>query len=158
MHVWVAEPPEAETVARLLVGFRDHYGRDWPSDNSILASVERLIEQRDTEYLLGCSHDDAPPAGVCQLRFRHSVWMAAEDCWLEDLFVRDEARGAGLGGALIELALDRARARGCRRVELDTSESNDAARRLYARHGFSESAKSDPPARDLFLGLYFDKR
>jgi GNAT superfamily N-acetyltransferase len=156
MHVWVAEPDEAETVARLLVGFRDHYGRDWPSDNSILASVERLIEQPDTEYLLGSVDLDAPPAGVCQLRFRHSVWMAAEDCWLEDLYVTEDARGAGLGSALIDLALQRARARGCRRVELDTSESNEGARRLYARHGFSESAKSTPPAKDLFLGLYFE--
>ena len=157
MNVWVAEPAEAEAVARLLVAFRDHYGRDWPSERSFLASVERLIEHPDTEYLLGTLGADSPPAGVCQLRFRHSVWMAAEDCWLEDLYVTEDARGAGLGSGLIDLALDRARARGCRRVELDTSESNQAARRLYARHGFSESAKSDPPARDLFLGLYFER-
>jgi GNAT superfamily N-acetyltransferase len=156
--VWVADPSEAETVARLLVGFRDWYGRDWPSDNSILASVERLIEDRGTEYLLGSADDDSPPAGVCQLRYRHSIWMATEDCWLEDLYVEDSARGAGLGGALVEAALDRARDRGCRRVELDTSESNEAARRLYARYGFSESAKSTPPAKDLFLGLYLDER
>jgi GNAT superfamily N-acetyltransferase len=155
VNVWVADPSEAETVARLLVAFRDWYGRDWPSDNSILASVERLIERPDTEYLLGSADPDSPPAGVCQLRYRHSVWMAADDCWLEDLYVAPVARGAGLGGALIELALQRARDRGCRRVELDTSESNEAARRLYARHGFSESAKSTPPAKDLFLGLYF---
>jgi GNAT superfamily N-acetyltransferase len=157
VNVWVAEPAEAETVGRLLVAFRDWYGRDWPSDNSILASVEGLIERPDTEYLLGSADEDSPPAGVCQLRFRHSVWMAAPDCWLEDLYVEDSARGAGLGGALVEAALERARARGCRRVELDTSESNEAARRLYARHGFSESAKSTPPAKDLFLGLYFDQ-
>lgn len=157
MNVWVAEPAEAETVARLLIGFRDWYGRGWPSDNSILASVERLIERTDTEYLLGCVDEDSPPAGVCQLRYRHSVWMAAEDCWLEDLYVQESARGAGLGGALVMHALERARERGCRRVELDTSEANEDARRLYARHGFSESAKSTPPARDLFLGLYFDR-
>ncbi len=153
MNVWVAEPAEAETVARLLVGFRDWYGRDWPSDNSILASVERLIERLDTEYLLGCVDEDSPPAGVCQLRYRHSVWMAAEDCWLEDLYVREEARGAGLGGAMVMHALERARERGCRRVELDTSEANEGARRLYERHGFSESSKSTAPARDLFLGI-----
>jgi GNAT superfamily N-acetyltransferase len=157
MEAWVAEPDEAEAVARLLVEFRDHYGRDWPAENSILASVERLIETPDTEYLLASAGPDAPPAGVCQLRYRHSVWMAAEDCWLEDLFVADSARGAGLGAGLVALALERARARGCRRVELDTSESNEAALRLYHRFGFSESAKSTPPARDLFLGLYFER-
>jgi ribosomal protein S18 acetylase RimI-like enzyme len=153
---WLAGPDEAEVVARLLVGFRDHYGRAWPSENSILASVERLIERRDTEYLLGAPGPDAPPAGVVQLRFRHSVWMAVEDCWLEDLYVESGTRRTGLGLALVELALDRARERGCRRVELDTSETNEAALALYRRAGFSESSKSDPPARDLFLGVRLD--
>ena len=154
-RAWVAEPHEAETVARLLVEFRDHYGRDWPSDNAFLAAVERLIEQPDAEFLLGAPHDDAPPAGICQLRFRFSVWMAAEDCWLEDLFVLADARRTGLSSALVQLALDRARERGCRRVELDTNECNDAALALYARFGFT--AESKPGAgRDLFLGARLD--
>ena len=153
-RVWLAEPSEAGVVAGLLVEFRDHYGRDWPSPNSFLASVERLIERRHTEFLLGTPHDDSPPAGVCQLRYRHSVWMAADDCWLEDLFVRKEARRAGLGAALVEAGLERARDRGCRRVELDTNEANEAALALYRRLGFSERSKSaDGRGRDLFLGI-----
>ena len=157
-RAWVAEPAEAEVVAGLLVEFRDHNGHDWPSPNSFLASVERLIEQPDTEFLLGTPHDDSPPAGVCQLRYRYSVWKAADDCWLEDLFVRDAARGAGLGAALVSLALDRARERGCRRVELDTNEANEAALALYRRMGFSERSKSpDAAGRDLFLGIALDE-
>jgi GNAT superfamily N-acetyltransferase len=151
-RVWRAEPHEAETVARLLVGFRNHYGRDWPSDNAVLATVERLIELPDVDFLLGCPDADSPPAGVCQLRYRLSVWTASPDCWLEDLFVEDSARGRGLGAGLVEAALTRARERGCRRVELDTSEENDVALGLYHRFGFSEHSKS-APARDLFLGL-----
>src|SRR5881392_3780121 len=157
-RVWLAEPSEAGIVAGLLVEFRDHYGRDWPPSNSFLASVERLIERRDTDFLLGMPHDDSPPAGVCQLRYRHSVWKAADDCWLEDLFVRETARGAGLGAALVSLAIERARERGCRRVELDTNESNDAALALYRRMGFSERSKSpDGESRDLFLGVALDQ-
>ena len=153
MPVWLAGPGEAESVARLLVAFRDHNGHDWPSDNAILASVERLLDDPATEILLSAPDEDAPPAGVCQLRFRWSVWTAAPDCWLEDLFVTASARGRGVGAALVEAALERARARGCRRIELDTSERNDGALRLYERFGFSASSKSEPPARDLFLGL-----
>src|SRR3954447_6927842 len=81
-RIWIAEPDEAEPVARLLAAFRTWYGKDWPSDNAFHATVERLIEQRDTEYLLAAPHDDAPPAAVAQLRYRLSVWTAAEDCWL----------------------------------------------------------------------------
>ena len=126
-RTWVAEPSEAEAVARLLVGFRDHMGRDWPSENAFLAGVERLIEDPSTEYLLGAPDDDSAPAGVCQLRFRYGLWWAATDCLLEDLFVAEQARGSGLGRALVGLALDRARARSCRRVELDAERENAAA-------------------------------
>ena len=149
-RVWLAEPHEAETVAALLVEFRDWYGRDWPSANAFLAGVERLIEQQDTEYLLGGD----PPAGVVQLRYRWGLWYAAEDCWLEDLFVSERARGAGLGSALVEATIERARARGCRRIELDVSQQNAAAWALYERHGFSAEFKR--PAPNVLMGLRLD--
>ena len=38
-RVWVADPSEAEVVGRLLIGFRNHLGLDWPSDNAFLAGV-----------------------------------------------------------------------------------------------------------------------
>jgi ribosomal protein S18 acetylase RimI-like enzyme len=153
---WRADPSEAEVVARLLVEFRDHYDRDWPSNNSILASVERLMETVDTEFLLGAPDPDAPPSGVAQLRFRHSVWMAAPDCWLEDLYVTPAARRSGLASALIELTLERARERGCRRVELDVTEDNEAALALYREAGFDEFPKSERPAHDIFISLRLD--
>ena len=150
-RAWVAQPDEAEIVAALLVEFRDHMGSDWPSANSFLASVERLLEDRDTEYLLASRDDDSAPAGVLQLRFRFSVWEAAPDAWVEDLFVRADARRAGIGEALLTLAFERAAERGARRIELDTNESNQAALALYERHGFSTRSKGGD-GRDLFLG------
>jgi GNAT superfamily N-acetyltransferase len=148
-RAWLAEPHEAEAVARLLVEFRDHLGKDWPSANAILAAVERLTDDVQTEYLLAAPDEDSPPAGVIQLRYRLSVWTAAPDCWLEDLFVSPRARRGGVAGALMELALARATERGCRRIELDTNEDNAAALALYHRHGFSERSKG---TRSVLLG------
>lgn len=150
-RAWVAQPHEAEAVANLLVAFRDHIGADWPSGNAFLASVERLLEDRDAEFLLAASDEDSPPAGVLQLRFRFSVWKAAPDAWLEDLFVAAPARRAGVGDALVTLAIERAQARGARRIELDCNESNIGALALYERHGFSPRSKGGE-GRDLFLG------
>lgn len=150
-RAWVAEPEEAETVARLLVAFRDHHGRDWPSHNAFLAGVERLVADRDTEFLLATPDDDSPPAGVAQLRFRFSVWTATLDTWLEDLFVCEDARRRGVGDALVELAIDRGEARDARRIELDCNETNASALALYKGHGFSTAAKGGG-GRDLFLG------
>jgi ribosomal protein S18 acetylase RimI-like enzyme len=150
-RAWVAGLDEAEAVADLLVGFRNHMGRDWPSDNAFLASVERLMEEPSTEYLLAAPGDDAPPAGVCQLRYRYGIWLAGLDCWLEDLYVTEAARGAGVGAALVELALARARARDAKRIELDVSDGNAPALALYERFGFRTG--KDPGTRDLFMGL-----
>ena len=96
------------------------------------------MEDQRTEYLLGTPDDDSPPCAVIQLRYRHSVWTASDDAWLEDLFVTEHARRSGLGRAMVLAAIDRAEERNCRRIELDVDDVNDAALALYKDLGFAE--------------------
>jgi ribosomal protein S18 acetylase RimI-like enzyme len=63
--------------------------------------------------------------------------------------VRDEQRGTGLGRALTEFAIERARARGCGRIQLDANSGNEPARRLYESLGFSP--RQDPPGGDALM-------
>jgi GNAT superfamily N-acetyltransferase len=109
-RVWLAQPSEAETVARLMAAFRDHIGLAAPSDAEVADGVERLLGDGDTEFL---------------------------------------------GRALLDATLERARARGCRRIELDVNERNDAALRLYSSFGFSATA-NPYGARDLYMRLHVD--
>jgi ribosomal protein S18 acetylase RimI-like enzyme len=148
-RVWPAGEEDLARVAELLGAFRDWIGAATPSDERMLASVERIRDRGDADYLLGAL-GSAPADGVCQLRYRWSVWTDSEDAWIEDVYVRETARGHGLGRALVELALERARARGCARVELDVDEGNAAALALYHRLGFSGDLKADE--RSLLLG------
>jgi ribosomal protein S18 acetylase RimI-like enzyme len=154
-RVWTAGAGEAPVVARLLAEFRDWWGNPGPSDAEMLKNVERIMAGRDGEYLLGSRADDPEAAGVCQLRFRWSVWKGAEDCWLEDLYVRERARRGRLGRALVDAAVARARQRGCRRIELDVNEDNEAAQALYLACGFTLEPK--PPGRTLFVGRSLDE-
>lgn len=149
MRVWRATPSEAGTVAELIAEFGDWWGNDGPGADEVRTSVERIMAGGDGEYLLGAVEDSAPASGVCQLRFRWSVWKSAEDCWLEDLYVRETARRAGLGRALVDAACRRARERGCRRIELDVNEGNAPARALYEACGFLTEPK--PPGRTLYV-------
>jgi predicted GNAT family N-acyltransferase len=152
--VWQAGPVEAELVSGLLVDFRDWAGSGCPSADMFLRSVETLMQDSYTTFLLGASEDHRPPEGVCQLRFRLSVWTASEDCWLEDIFVRERARGTGLGRALLDAACAHARARGCRRIELDVNEDNDRAAALYRAVGFSPHSKGmSSTGRDVLMGM-----
>ncbi|MDT8855895.1 GNAT family N-acetyltransferase [Paracoccaceae bacterium Fryx2] len=60
-----------------------------------------------------------------------STWVLGEDCYLEDLFVAEAARGRGVGRALIEDLQALARARGWHRLYWHTGEGNARARALY---------------------------
>jgi ribosomal protein S18 acetylase RimI-like enzyme len=136
MHeVWIASVHETAAVAGLLGEFRDWWGYGEPTDDEMRARVEHVMRGGESEFLL--AGERARPAGVCQLRYRFGVWLGGPDCWLEDLLVREPARGRGLGRALAEAAIARARERECRRIELDVNEANPAAMALYEGLGFS---------------------
>jgi ribosomal protein S18 acetylase RimI-like enzyme len=149
LRVWLATAEDLDGVAGLIAAFRDWWGKDVPTLEEIRATAAALIDDPATEFLLAAPGDGSPAAGVCQLRYRLSVWTGADDCWLEDLYVDDGARGAGLGRALVEAAFERARRRGCRRIELDVNESNAAALAFYEGLGFTTEPK--PPGRTLFV-------
>ena len=56
--------------------------------------------------------------------------------WIEDVVVDGEARGHGVGEALNRAALDEARRRGAKEVDLTSRPSREDANRLYRRLGF----------------------
>ena len=60
-----------------------------------------------------------------------STWTLARICYLEDLIVTPDARGYGIGCALIEDLLAMAKARGWARLYWHTRQGNETARRLY---------------------------
>ena len=55
---------------------------------------------------------------------------------LDGLCVSDQARGQGVGTALLEAVVAEARQRGYRAVRLDVVDTNPRARALYERRGF----------------------
>ena len=138
----MAQPSDAGQVAALMTAFRDHIERDVPTDGEIRRTVEALLEDPNTDFLLAAT-------GVCQLRYRLSVWTATEDCWLEDLYVTDEARGTGVGRALIDAAFERARGRGCKRIQLDVAEDNGRAIDVYRAAGFG--TEPGAPGRTMLI-------
>jgi putative acetyltransferase len=69
------------------------------------------------------------------------LWLDPGDpacCELRKMYLRPNWRGRGLGGQLLQTALDHARATGRRRVELETNRAMTAAIGLYESRGFRE--------------------
>jgi GNAT superfamily N-acetyltransferase len=75
--------------------------------------------------------------GLCQLiMFRHLQERGGRCAEIESVHVDERYRSLGIGGALLEAAVQRAAEAGCYRVQLTSNRSREAAHRFYARHGF----------------------
>jgi ribosomal-protein-alanine N-acetyltransferase len=71
------------------------------------------------------------PVGFC------SFWRVLDELHINNLAVLPEHRGTGIGSALLTRALAEGAALGAKRATLEVRRSNEAARRLYERFGFS---------------------
>ena len=89
--------------------------------------------------------------GMVSLLFTISTAEGGKAAWLEDLVVRPEQRGKGLGTRLLRAVVDWARRQGLSRITLLTDANNVRARRLYLRHGFA-------PSEMQALRSYLDRR
>jgi len=133
--VRLAEPADAPCLAAMATALRQELGEQAPSEAEFLERIEELLDDPNTDYFVALD-----PVGGClaflQQRYRRSIWSQGEEANLEALFVFAGSRRLGLGARLVEMAVTRARARGCSVVTLDTNERNTKAIALYERLGF----------------------
>jgi GNAT superfamily N-acetyltransferase len=73
--------------------------------------------------------------GLAHYLFHRSTTAIGPNCYLQDLFTSEAARGAGVGRALIEAVYEQARLAGSPRVYWQTHETNQTAMRLYDQVG-----------------------
>lgn len=72
--------------------------------------------------------------------FVYLKWRSADIAEVKRLFVRPEARGRGLGRALMENLIDAARDDGCTRLVLQSGPHSEIAHTLYADLGFDHTS------------------
>ncbi|MCA0939787.1 GNAT family N-acetyltransferase [Salipiger pacificus] len=78
---------------------------------------------------------DGAPVGLVHYVFHRHCWRIENVCYLQDLYAAPEARGTGVGRALIEAVYAAADAEGAPNVYWMTQEFNTTARQLYDRIG-----------------------
>jgi GNAT superfamily N-acetyltransferase len=78
---------------------------------------------------------DGVPAGFALYFFNYSTFLARPGLYLEDLFVKPEFRGAGLGKALLLHLAALAHERGCGRMEWAVLDWNEPAIAFYESLG-----------------------
>jgi ribosomal-protein-alanine N-acetyltransferase len=91
---------------------------------------ERELSRPEVCFIYILRTPDVPVAGFC------AFWRVADQAHINNLAIRPELRGRGLGLTLLEAILVEAQGLGAGSLTLEVRESNLAAQRLYARAGF----------------------
>lgn len=130
------------TVGWLLYDFNTEFGDPTPPAAQMADRVAELVADGDTVVMV----IGEPVVGLSVMRFRKGLWSRALECYLAELYIVPAQRGNGLGRALMEASIDRARRQGADYMDLGTGETDVAARALYESLGFSRTeGRADGP-------------
>ena len=114
-------------------GYNAFYGREGPTalaESITAATWQRFFDPNELVFGLVAT-DGARLLGIAHYLFHRSTTRYELTSYMQDLFTAPEARGGGVGRALIEAVYARSAAAGVKRVYWQTHATNDTARRLY---------------------------
>lgn len=109
-----------------------------PLPEAYLDAFRRI--DADPNQLLAVAERDGAVIGTLQISFLAGLSrLGATRGQIEAVRVAAQARGMGLGGTLIDWAVEQCRERGCVLVQLTSDASRKDAHRFYERLGFTAS-------------------
>jgi putative acetyltransferase len=139
-----------------------------PLDPTVRALIDELDSFNTALYPAESNHFDPPE----QLAASRSIFLVAErdgrivgcgaakHCgdWAEikRMFLKPEARGAGLATIMLDRLIDWARREGLTVVRLETGDKSDGALKLYRRAGFQE-IPAFPPYQADPLSIFMER-
>jgi ribosomal protein S18 acetylase RimI-like enzyme len=133
IQVREATVDDAPAIARLLRDFNLEFEEPTPGVEALTETVARLVEAGEITVLL----TGGGPDGLSLFRLRPALWSEGLEAYLQELYVVPELRGQGIGRALLERTIELVRERGADGIDLNTGETDTAARGLYESMGFT---------------------
>jgi len=125
---------EFEELLPLIAAYQRFYEVEDVDDERNRAFFRRFLAPSEDGLLLG-ARSEGRLVGYACLYWHFSSLEACESVLMNDLFVTEETRGAGVGRALIEATAEVARERGAPFIEWSTAPDNKTAQRLYDATG-----------------------
>ena len=89
------------------------------------------LENRNVSYCYLAKDEDGRVVGFC------SYWRVLDELHINNLAVLPQERRAGIGSALLKFVLNQGAVLGARRATLEVRRSNEFARLMYERFGFT---------------------
>ncbi|MFB9634387.1 GNAT family N-acetyltransferase [Streptomyces spiralis] len=151
VHIRPATPDDEDPLARL-----DR--ATWSTLHSVQPRpqppYEPFFTERSGPDEILVAELDGAVVGYIRLGLATPLASNAHVRQIRGLAVADEARGAGVGRALLRAAVAEARRQGARRLSLRVLGHNTAARKLYESEGFV--VEGVQPEEFLLDGAYVD--
>ena len=121
----ISDPADLDPVLEIEeASFNNPTTRQW---------YERELERPEVCFIYILQTPESPAAAFC------AFWRVADQAHINNLAVRPELRGRGLGSEMLEAVVKEARQLGADSLTLEVRRSNVAAQRLYQGAGFHEA-------------------
>ncbi len=133
------EADQAAFCAMLKMYYADPFGGDTPIPPGRAETAAQDLSEHPTAVVFLAFHGDSP-VGYTLAFMGYSSFAAKPLLNLHDVAVVPEARGQGVGRALLDTAESYARDAGCVKLTLEVLDDNDRARSLYRKVGFEDQS------------------
>ena len=141
-----ALPSDAAGISELLHGigwFKAYEGRSIAQNT---AAIKELLLDAQTlpERSLLLVAEDAQQriSGYCAVHWLPVAVLQSWEAYVSELFIAEQARGAGLGQQLLDVAVQAAREKNCLRIWLvNNRERPSYTRGFYSQQGWVEQAE-----------------
>ena len=129
-----AVPSDAGTIVRFIRGLAE-YEREPDAVKVNASEIRAQMESVDPPFECLLAEYESEPVGFALFFRNYSTWTGRCGLYLEDLFVQEEYRGRGIGGALMRRLEELAAERGWARIDWAVLDWNTNAQSFYREHG-----------------------
>lgn len=128
-----AVEPDAPLILRLIKGLAAYEKLPDAVTGTEEVLFNSLFVRRAAEVIIG--EYEGQPVAFALYFHNFSTFQCLPGLYLEDLFVMEEYRGRGFGGAMLKRLVQIARSRGCGRFEWICLDWNEGALAVYRKLG-----------------------
>ena len=140
MRVRAARRDDFEAITRLLEELGRPRTLGAADEAERRAIYELQVVQPDTHHIVA-ENDSGDVVAFASLHFRVRLNWPDDEAWIPDLIVTDSARRAGIGRALLDEAVRRARDHGCHALTLESGYQRAEAHHMYRTFGMRDAGK-----------------